>query len=61
MTRMSRAVVATRALVIGGSRALVIGGSRPGLAAGHHLRRLGVDVAILGTRPTPGGARQHAS
>ncbi|MFD3376772.1 MULTISPECIES: hypothetical protein [unclassified Streptomyces] len=61
MTRTPRAVVATRAVVIGGSRAVVIGGSRPGLAAGHHLRRLGADVAILGTQSTPGGARQHAN
>ncbi|MFE2106146.1 ArsO family NAD(P)H-dependent flavin-containing monooxygenase [Kitasatospora sp. NPDC059463] len=38
---------------------LVIGGGQAGLAAGYHLRRAGLDFAILDTAPTPGGAWQH--
>ncbi|MFE2019376.1 FAD-dependent oxidoreductase [Streptomyces sp. NPDC059499] len=38
---------------------VVIGGGRSGLAAGHHLRRLGVDFAILDARATSGGAWRH--
>ncbi|WP_329212329.1 ArsO family NAD(P)H-dependent flavin-containing monooxygenase [Streptomyces sp. NBC_01708] len=39
---------------------VVIGGGQSGLAAGYHLRRLGVDFVILDAQPTPGGAWQHA-
>ncbi|MBT2445287.1 NAD(P)/FAD-dependent oxidoreductase [Streptomyces sp. ISL-36] len=39
--------------------ALVIGGGQAGLAAGYHLRRLGLDFVILDAQPTPGGAWQH--
>ncbi|MCZ0983031.1 ArsO family NAD(P)H-dependent flavin-containing monooxygenase [Streptomyces diastatochromogenes] len=35
---------------------VVIGGGQSGLAAGYHLRRLGLDFAILDARQTPGGA-----
>ncbi|MFE5241586.1 MULTISPECIES: ArsO family NAD(P)H-dependent flavin-containing monooxygenase [unclassified Streptomyces] len=39
---------------------VVIGGGQSGLAAGYHLRRLGLDFVILDAQPTPGGAWQHA-
>ena len=39
---------------------LVIGGGQAGLAAGYHLRRAGVDFAILDAQEQPGGAWQHA-
>ncbi|WJV48950.1 ArsO family NAD(P)H-dependent flavin-containing monooxygenase [Streptomyces flavofungini] len=39
---------------------VVIGGGQAGLAAGYHLRRLGVDFVILDAQDTPGGAWQHA-
>ncbi|MFF7441534.1 ArsO family NAD(P)H-dependent flavin-containing monooxygenase [Streptomyces sp. NPDC008122] len=39
---------------------VVIGGGQAGLAAGYHLRRLGLDFVVLDTQPTPGGAWQHA-
>ncbi|QES47754.1 pyridine nucleotide-disulfide oxidoreductase [Streptomyces venezuelae] len=38
---------------------MVIGGGQSGLAAGYHLRRLGLDFAILDAQSTPGGAWQH--
>ncbi|MBF4133461.1 MULTISPECIES: ArsO family NAD(P)H-dependent flavin-containing monooxygenase [Streptomyces] len=38
---------------------VVIGGGQAGLAAGYHLRRQGLDFAILDAQPTPGGAWQH--
>ncbi|MER5306764.1 ArsO family NAD(P)H-dependent flavin-containing monooxygenase [Streptomyces sp. NPDC002773] len=38
---------------------VVIGGGQAGLAAGYHLRRLGLDFAVLDAQPTPGGAWQH--
>ncbi|MCG0066198.1 MULTISPECIES: ArsO family NAD(P)H-dependent flavin-containing monooxygenase [Streptomyces] len=38
---------------------VVIGGGQSGLAAGYHLRRLGVDFVILDAQTTPGGAWQH--
>ncbi|GGW62658.1 hypothetical protein GCM10010381_54780 [Streptomyces xantholiticus] len=38
---------------------VVIGGGPSGLAAGCHLRRLGVDFVILDVQATPGGAWQH--
>ncbi|WP_086828178.1 ArsO family NAD(P)H-dependent flavin-containing monooxygenase [Streptomyces sp. NRRL B-24572] len=38
---------------------VVIGGGQSGFAAGYHLRRLGLDFAILDAQPTPGGAWQH--
>ncbi|MFG2332901.1 ArsO family NAD(P)H-dependent flavin-containing monooxygenase [Streptomyces sp. NPDC048604] len=38
---------------------VVIGGGQSGLAAGYHLRRLGLDFVILDAQGTPGGAWQH--
>ncbi|WP_406394433.1 ArsO family NAD(P)H-dependent flavin-containing monooxygenase [Streptomyces sp. NBC_00887] len=38
---------------------VVIGGGQSGLAAGYHLRRLGVDFVILDGQTTPGGAWRH--
>ncbi len=42
------------------TQVVVIGGGQAGLAAGYHLRRLGVDFVILDAQSTPGGAWQHA-
>ncbi|MEV5491499.1 ArsO family NAD(P)H-dependent flavin-containing monooxygenase [Streptomyces bobili] len=42
------------------TQVVVIGGGQSGLAAGYHLRRLGIDFVILDVRTTPGGAWQHA-
>ncbi|MFD7621659.1 ArsO family NAD(P)H-dependent flavin-containing monooxygenase [Streptomyces sp. NPDC059802] len=39
---------------------VVIGGGQSGLAAGYHLRRLGLEFVILDTQAAPGGAWQHA-
>lgn len=41
------------------TQVVVIGGGPAGLAAGYHLRRLGLDFVILDARTTPGGAWQH--
>ncbi|MFF2506543.1 ArsO family NAD(P)H-dependent flavin-containing monooxygenase [Streptomyces sp. NPDC058067] len=41
------------------SQVVVIGGGQAGLAAGYHLRRLGLDFVILDAQITPGGAWQH--
>ncbi|MEW1635369.1 ArsO family NAD(P)H-dependent flavin-containing monooxygenase [Streptomyces sp. NPDC093801] len=38
---------------------VVVGGGQSGLAAGYHLRRLGIDHVILDARTAPGGAWQH--
>jgi phytoene dehydrogenase-like protein len=38
---------------------VVIGGGQAGLAAGYHLRRLGIEFVILDSRSTPGGAWQR--
>lgn len=38
---------------------VVIGGGQAGLAAGYHLRRLGLDFVVLDAQGTPGGAWQH--
>ncbi|MFJ8298389.1 ArsO family NAD(P)H-dependent flavin-containing monooxygenase [Streptomyces sp. NPDC094447] len=38
---------------------VVIGGGQAGLAAGYHLRRLGLDFVILDAQARPGGAWQH--
>ncbi|MFF6777638.1 ArsO family NAD(P)H-dependent flavin-containing monooxygenase [Streptomyces sp. NPDC012637] len=38
---------------------VVIGGGQAGLAAGYHLRRLGLDFVILDAQAAPGGAWQH--
>ncbi|MFD8580829.1 ArsO family NAD(P)H-dependent flavin-containing monooxygenase [Streptomyces virginiae] len=38
---------------------VVIGGGQSGLAAGYHLRRLGIEHVILDAQPAPGGAWQH--
>ncbi|MGW6394905.1 ArsO family NAD(P)H-dependent flavin-containing monooxygenase [Streptomyces sp. NPDC055103] len=38
---------------------VVIGGGQAGLAAGYHLRRLGLDFVVLDAQDTPGGAWQH--
>ncbi|GAB2883069.1 ArsO family NAD(P)H-dependent flavin-containing monooxygenase [Streptomyces deserti] len=42
------------------TQVVVIGGGQSGLAAGYHLRRLGVDFVILDAQAEPGGAWQHA-
>ncbi|MBT2511280.1 NAD(P)/FAD-dependent oxidoreductase [Streptomyces sp. ISL-98] len=39
---------------------VVIGGGQSGLAAGYHLRRLGLDFVILDAQAGAGGAWQHA-
>ncbi|KAB2973854.1 NAD(P)/FAD-dependent oxidoreductase [Streptomyces sp. SS1-1] len=41
------------------SDVVVIGGGQAGLAAGYHLRRLGLDFVVLDAQATPGGAWQH--
>jgi putative flavoprotein involved in K+ transport len=41
------------------SQVVVIGGGQSGLAAGHHLRRQGLDFVILDAQTTAGGAWQH--
>ncbi|MFJ4539995.1 ArsO family NAD(P)H-dependent flavin-containing monooxygenase [Streptomyces tibetensis] len=41
------------------TQVVIVGGSQSGLAAGYHLRRLGVDFVILDAQSTPGGAWQH--
>ncbi|GGN89574.1 monooxygenase [Streptomyces albiflavescens] len=41
------------------AQAVVIGGGQAGLAAGYHLRRLGVDFVILDAQAEAGGAWQH--
>lgn len=38
---------------------VVIGGGQAGLAAGYHLRRLGLDFVIFDAQAEPGGAWQH--
>ncbi|MFF9141002.1 ArsO family NAD(P)H-dependent flavin-containing monooxygenase [Streptomyces albogriseolus] len=38
---------------------VVVGGGQSGLAAGYHLRRLGVDFVVLDAQSAPGGAWQH--
>lgn len=38
---------------------VVIGGGHAGLAAGYHLRRLGIEFVILDAQAAPGGAWQH--
>ncbi|WP_420078665.1 ArsO family NAD(P)H-dependent flavin-containing monooxygenase [Streptomyces sp. JL4002] len=38
---------------------VVIGGGQSGLAAGYHLRRLGIEHVILDAQAVPGGAWQH--
>ncbi|MFD5267383.1 ArsO family NAD(P)H-dependent flavin-containing monooxygenase [Streptomyces sp. NPDC058335] len=42
------------------TQVVVIGGGQAGLAAGYHLRRLGVDFAVLDAQDRPGGAWRHA-
>ncbi|MGM0347249.1 ArsO family NAD(P)H-dependent flavin-containing monooxygenase [Streptomyces sp. Adlamb9] len=39
---------------------VIVGGGQAGLAAGYHLRRLGLDFVILDAQPDPGGAWRHA-
>ncbi|AOT61725.1 ArsO family NAD(P)H-dependent flavin-containing monooxygenase [Streptomyces rubrolavendulae] len=38
---------------------VVIGGGQAGLAAGYHLRRLGLDFVVLDAQAAPGGAWPH--
>ncbi|MFF4456660.1 ArsO family NAD(P)H-dependent flavin-containing monooxygenase [Streptomyces goshikiensis] len=38
---------------------VVVGGGQAGLAAGYHLRRLGIEHVILDAQAAPGGAWQH--
>ncbi|MDK1342037.1 ArsO family NAD(P)H-dependent flavin-containing monooxygenase [Streptomyces sp. 378] len=42
------------------TQVVIVGGGQSGLAAGYHLRRLGVDFVVLDAQSTPGGAWQHA-
>ncbi|WP_406197939.1 MULTISPECIES: ArsO family NAD(P)H-dependent flavin-containing monooxygenase [unclassified Streptomyces] len=42
------------------TQAVVIGGGQSGLAAGYHLRRLGVDFVILDAQTEAGGAWRNA-
>ncbi|MFE5207251.1 ArsO family NAD(P)H-dependent flavin-containing monooxygenase [Streptomyces sp. NPDC056600] len=39
---------------------VVVGGGQTGLAAGYHLRRLGVEFVVLDSSSAPGGAWRHA-
>ncbi len=41
--------------------AMVAGGGRAGLAAGHHLRRKGLDFTVLEAEPAPRGAWPHSA
>jgi len=41
------------------TQVVVIGGGQAGLAAGYHLRRLGIEFVILDAQSTPGGAWQR--
>ncbi|MFR9799122.1 ArsO family NAD(P)H-dependent flavin-containing monooxygenase [Streptomyces sp. MS06] len=41
------------------TQVVVIGGGQAGLAAGYHLRRLGLDFVVLDAQAAPGGAWQH--
>lgn len=41
------------------TQVVVIGGGQSGLAAGYHLRRLGLDFVILDAQAAAGGAWQH--
>ncbi|MFI5530182.1 ArsO family NAD(P)H-dependent flavin-containing monooxygenase [Kitasatospora sp. NPDC051853] len=41
------------------AQVLVVGAGQAGLAAGYHLRRAGLDFAVLDANPAPGGAWQH--
>jgi putative flavoprotein involved in K+ transport len=42
------------------AQVVVIGGGQAGLAAGYHLRRLGLDFVILDAQAAPGGAWKDA-
>ncbi|MET9829456.1 ArsO family NAD(P)H-dependent flavin-containing monooxygenase [Streptomyces sp. NPDC006385] len=42
------------------TQVVIVGGGQSGLAAGYHLRRLGLDFVILDAQAEPGGAWQHA-
>ncbi|WP_327010948.1 NAD(P)/FAD-dependent oxidoreductase [Dactylosporangium sp. NBC_01737] len=44
-----------------GEGIVVIGAGQAGLSAAYHLRRLGLDFAVLDADATPGGAWQHRS
>ncbi|MET7889984.1 ArsO family NAD(P)H-dependent flavin-containing monooxygenase [Streptomyces mirabilis] len=41
------------------TQVVVVGGGQAGLAAGYHLRRLGVEFVILDAQAAPGGAWQY--
>ncbi|CAL9645007.1 ArsO family NAD(P)H-dependent flavin-containing monooxygenase [Streptomyces sp. enrichment culture] len=41
------------------TQVVVIGGGQAGLAAGYHLRRLGLDFVVLDAQAEPGGAWRH--
>ncbi|MER5215461.1 ArsO family NAD(P)H-dependent flavin-containing monooxygenase [Streptomyces sp. NPDC002838] len=63
LRRVLPAVREHRADAVTGSRhtqVVVIGGGQSGLAAGYHLRRLGLDFVILDAQAEPGGAWQYA-
>ena len=38
---------------------VVIGAGQAGLSAAYHLKRAGIDIAVLDANPAPGGAWQH--
>ncbi|PNG20131.1 ArsO family NAD(P)H-dependent flavin-containing monooxygenase [Streptomyces cahuitamycinicus] len=42
------------------TQVVIVGGGQSGLAAGYHLRRLGLDFVILDAQAEPGGAWRHA-
>lgn len=42
------------------TQVVVIGGGQAGVAAGYHLRRLGLDFVVLDAQAEPGGAWRHA-
>ena len=46
--------------MIRSTQIVVVGGGRAGLAAGYHLRRLGLYFVILDAADEPGGDWQHA-
>ncbi|MFF7310228.1 ArsO family NAD(P)H-dependent flavin-containing monooxygenase [Streptomyces sp. NPDC008137] len=41
------------------TQVVIVGGGQAGLAAGYHLRRLGLDFVTLDAQAEPGGAWQH--
>ncbi|MDX3385319.1 ArsO family NAD(P)H-dependent flavin-containing monooxygenase [Streptomyces niveiscabiei] len=46
--------------MMGDTQVVIVGGGQSGLAAGYHLRRLGLESVVLDAQAGPGGAWQHA-